>query len=1007
MISWIYLRVRVLSGEIVLEYEDSLAEVWPPPGGRHDERSVSVEAGGWRYRVPEFLHERLVDAVAALPQQTGPHATGSSPLAVFVRGTLSQPTEDAIRLASTALLALGCPPSDTQFIAASRDRWTPSPAFRLPLRIGWSGADADAALQQLRGVNWIDDVIRRYAVAIAEEPFSLTPPRANIVIFGEHETNAFASIADAGAESRPQLIISFNPAICAEILRRPGELLPPGVSLIDSSGVANRGAVVKEIAYGIFHDQPLHEAVASAIRTLQAPLTLISDPAANDSLRLSDALLSVVEDAKRMSDSIAFDRTAAQSFLNRSRERRRGMRGAASESLPQPPVQIDATVDSRLQEITRTPISFDEERRGLAPLARAIQQSDAIRNAIAPAAVAHAQAAKDRSFRDRLYPHEERRADISLIRRTVRNDDGLFVGKDTTLRAHGRYRLRVQVGKPLPESITVGEVPPIDAYLPLPSRENGHLLTVVLYPLDFTSEGPAAVPLVLPAHGPSEVVLLGVVAPKNAGTARMRLSIYYELPLEAMEELPAVDDYRNQLVQSFLIEAEIASEEMHRSTDVTTARVEVSQRVGFCDLPSLQRRVASLGVNATFPNSHTFMLKRGTDKDDANVTDSAMSASVQQIRNTLLAATYDGPDNPRFPEVTSVIIGGKRHDDFQDTIRKLARYGSDLHGAVRTPLREAGQVVLDSITASHDRIVQITRHDEKYVFPWSFLYDFARPVEKPGELPAPVCDGFLRQKDGEPISCGSCLEDCKHPDKSEAFCVWGFWGFRNSVEQVLHAPRKEEPTISEVKPVRGGAVKVNVGTRGVYADQLTQELQGELGTVRVVAAVPDRLLATLASDADRPAILIVLGHYYDDPDYGPGIQVSGSDWLMLSALRNERAKWNDPHPVIVLAACGSAAVDVSTLVSFVNEFANLRASAVVGTETTVFDGLACRLAKAVARLSKGSSLGQMILEFRRTLLHYLSPLGLVVTAYGDADLHLSPLGRVVTANADADLHPEM
>jgi hypothetical protein len=100
---------------------------------------------------------------------------------------------------------------------------------------------------------------------------------------------------------------------------------------------------------------------------------------------------------------------------------------------------------------------------------------------------------------------------------------------------------------------------------------------------------------------------------------------------------------------------------------------------------------------------------------------------------------------------------------------------------------------------------------------------------------------------------------------------------------------------------------------------------------------------------------------------------------------------------VVLAACESAAASVASITSFLSAFADAGASAVVGTETTVFEGLACRFAKEIATAlmeapstgdpGKRQTLGEAVLQFRRRLLQDFNPLGLVFTPYGDAGLH--------------------
>jgi hypothetical protein len=1000
MNDWILFRPRLRKGEIWLEYEDDLGFRWPAPGDAAP--SLTVVAAGWKnVRVMADLKDRIAVNVAELREQSGPHRTGLSPLPIFVGGALSLAGDEVFALIVEAIHATGCNvDADTlQFVRLARDPWSVPRPFRLPLRIGWNGGDADAALTALRRTHWIDDVVREHALQIVPELASMASP-PNILVLGKSGVSNEDWIAvDARRQPRPQLVVSFDPKCGAAVLGRKRPLLPAGVSFIDAGDVPlgpQREAVVKAIVYGVVHDQPLHEAVKSALREHGGPLSLISDPASNHSLRMNDALIALFEEAKTLSDRMAFNRAVLR--VGRGIKPRRRPRGLASRDRALPEILEIPAVDDDLRELWSGRISFDEERRGMKPAADAARKIKEVRAGVEAVVTAHARDMADPDLRELFYPRERRSVDIALLRRDLRGDgDSLFVPKDMSLRRAGRYRLRVQIGRPLPLSIVVGRVPPIDDFLPPPSAEAGHFLTVVLYPLDFTATTATARPLLLPRHGPSQPVFFDFIAPKATGPAKMRVAIYYELPPELLKAPDRVDRYHNQLVQSFVIETTVKEREEEGST---VARVEVTQRCGLESMRSLTPRLASLGFNESSPGHHDFHFKEGSEHGSARIDASAANRSMKDLRTILEDATYVGEKTnrqPRFPETTTLELGGQRETDFDDAIRRLARGGSDLWLALKFPLRENQRKILDQIRESNDRVVQIIRFDPNYVFAWPMLYDYPPPPEQPGQPEPLVCKGFLREKEGKPISCSDCLADCLHPSKTDAFCIWGFWGFRLSVEQVLHIPGQERPTVDVVEPARRPAVGVNVGIDGPYASKLTAELQTNLAVKYGVLPIvpPQDLMQTLWSDADRPPIVILLGHYQNHPrGLGPGIQIAGGRWLMRRDVAARTPAWQKPNTIVVMAACESAADELETLVSFVNAFANACAAAVVGTETDIFEGLACRLAKALAaELTADGTLGQSILDFRRSLLRLLSPLGLSVTAYGDAGLHLARGGE--------------
>ena len=160
------------------------------------------------------------------------------------------------------------------------------------------------------------------------------------------------------------------------------------------------------------------------------------------------------------------------------------------------------------------------------------------------------------------------------------------------------------------------------------------------------------------------------------------------------------------------------------------------------------------------------------------------------------------------------------------------------------------------------------------------------------------------------------------------------------------------------------------------------------------------MMKRLWSQPDRPAILVVLGHYETPAPNQPRITFAGNDWFEpddLTKQVQDLSKWKDANPLVLLAACESGAASLASITSFLAAFADARAAAVIGTETTVFLGLACRFAKEIAVALMGTtgkessagkqSLGDAVLSFRRGLLLDFNPLGFVFTPYGDADLH--------------------
>jgi hypothetical protein len=999
---WIILRLRD-GGSI--EYEDDDGDVleirhssgielssrigFTPALGRTFETSPSRELG-----------ERIRRNLSELHASAGWNEP--APLPIFVAKPETMSWERTESLVYGMLRDLGIPLEEIQLtrlageVTAERKAvLNVTDAVTLPLVIGWFGDEARDALEVLKNREWVREV--------GEDGLRIMDasgwcPDPDILVFSG-------------------LPAFWKPARVTIVLDRDGVVdnvldVPPGRSLlVIRSG--QPGAFLKAFVYGVIHDQPLHAALHTALREVNgAAATLYSNPAANQALRLSDTFVSLFERAKRLDDVLAFDHEAVRRFEPDARmiltdvrtdaellsfDTLRGAPDAASRGFQ--------TLQKNVRELTHdVAADFNHESGGFVPMARnaiRLQTSEAAVTEIERWLNAVGEGGKNAAV---LHPNEQRLFDVSLMRRELRGSDTLFVDKRTAVMARRRYVVRAQIGRPLAQSLVVQHGPDVDSQLP-PPPPGGHLLTVVLYPFDFQCKSPVMQTLRLPERGPSEPIYFEVLAPARHGPAEMRIALYYELPPGAPEGAA----HRNHLLQSFLLQTQVGQYEETADRAVTLVHLEVARRPAFGDLASLGHRIVSLGMNASSlkPDEHRFTVKGSEVTSWVSFPEQTVQTTIDDIRGMLSKSTRlsDGAD-PRFPKEFGESQREARKKDFDSVIRTMARRGSDLYsrvwrdrpGASADENTKHQQALMDirENADNCDKIIQIMRYDRSYAFPWALLYDFALP-SKPAE--APVCDGFLRTVDGKPITCGDCLKNCKHATKGEdAICVWGFWGLRFVVEQLLHDVAASVANV--IEPLRDGGVLVSVGFASPYFDAAVKALEKTLGTTIRKLGDLDEPEDIFWSEDGRPAIAVFLGHH-DPADEGDWeLSLPGGRSLGNRALRNRLQKragnyWNDPHTVVILAACGSAPADLKKLSTFVDTFAQAKASAVIGTEVVVFDGLAADLAKSLVTSmlqSPRTTLGRAVLDFRRALLRELSPLGFVVTPYGDADIQLAVKG---------------
>src|SRR5262249_27681087 len=98
------------------------------------------------------------------------------------------------------------------------------------------------------------------------------------------------------------------------------------------------------------------------------------------------------------------------------------------------------------------------------------------------------------------------------------------------------------------------------------------------------------------------------------------------------------------------------------------------------------------------------------------------------------------------------------------------------------------------------------------------------------------------------------------------------------------------------------------------------------------------------------------------------------------------------NPLVFINGCGSVGFNPAAPSGFITSFIQDRkASAVIGTEVTVWERLATEMGLTFFQqflADKPKSAGAALTHARRKLLLKNNPLGLVYTLYGSADLHL-------------------
>lgn len=563
---------------------------------------------------------------------------------------------------------------------------------------------------------------------------------------------------------------------------------------------------------------------------------------------------------------------------------------------------------------------------------------------------------------------ESRALDINVLRGTYRAGLSRLLDRGTTLLNGADYFLHIHIGRMLPSSIVKGQYGEEEyAGGILGNRhEGGQLLEVVLQEKGFELRTARSQFVYLPRRGPSAPVMLGIHAPQAYGAAELRISVYL----------------RNQPVQAVLIRAEIADQEyrLEAGDRGVVGKLEFTQTDGFKDLAQLPERALSVTVNSDGAQTHTLLVKGELGAFPFSVPESLVRASVKKYRDLLEHATTPDGTRPRFP-------AGEAPDpaDSNEFLSRLADLGSDLYNGCFYEDDDSVRSMLRSVRESSDRIISVVWHDPRFAFPWQIFYDYQLPIRFYGITPK-VCRGVTESG------------PCGHTHKDKVYCVRGFWGYRHQVEEMIGtngARRISTVEHAAASPVLGYLIS----TKDVCTEKLIQNLDRRLGDNAASLGPAAGFLDKLAEGGTRPPIVMLLGHLEQSGDSGPvGPRLvlernngSPSAWLVGRELANRfrDSPWQQPHAIVMLMACESAATGPETLYDFVMALHRARAGAIVGVECRAFSGLLSAFGEDVTlALCNQTPLGQAMLDFRRKMLQRGDPLGFIFTGIGCADVQL-------------------
>ncbi|MFB6784167.1 CHAT domain-containing protein [Streptomyces sp. NPDC056352] len=589
---------------------------------------------------------------------------------------------------------------------------------------------------------------------------------------------------------------------------------------------------------------------------------------------------------------------------------------------------------------------------------------------------------------------EERFLNLALVWPTSRRT----VPEDRVLGAGQRYELRLDIGKPLEDSLLAGQADAFPGH-GLPHEDdggNGDWLEVTLISEDFAfPAAPRA--LFLPLRGDSWVcpceprsrhgceaghrgrhLYVPFTAPDEPGPARLRVYV----------------SYRGNQLQSVTLTTRVASAE--NAHGATRAFIDYTLTSGFTELRNLPERRAGVRVGRLPDGTMTVDV---TAQDGPVATFSLSDLQVRDVlkrtREVLLAchAAWRGEGENRRQVNLLDANNGKPPEALAEDMTRLAHrgwavlqmlaYGRTERATLQRLLREPTEI-------------QICREKlERLVFPWGLVYDI--PVESQATL-VPCTPGW--EQVGRDASARSCPGEAGHA--LNTLCPYGFWGYRHYIEQPPSVPPGGRLRLTAGRT--GAAPTLTVARSNRLFEPLAARHLDVLGTGFPRMDVFDRSAALREALIGDPGDCVYFyGHGRrpeTEAEYSSAtvLEIGDTDRILPEDLNawatdDRWDRWDDIAPLVFLNGCHTADHDPGAWLGFVDTFAGLHASGVIGTEITVHQALAGEFAERFWELLlAGEEVGAALHRVRMELLRKGNVLGLAYTAYCSAALRLRNTG---------------
>jgi hypothetical protein len=468
-------------------------------------------------------------------------------------------------------------------------------------------------------------------------------------------------------------------------------------------------------------------------------------------------------------------------------------------------------------------------------------------------------------------------------------------------------------------------------------------------------------------------------APTEPQKARARISFYF----------------RNHLVQSYLLRADIGVEEGSYSfkPDYTLS----ASLTGLKNTP--KRPQVSIVTNDNGSGHHQIVVRSADG--EGNVLG---KSSTYELDESTVGSLIGSLRTVLRDQVATAKETRQTKRSLVNNLRALAPLGWQLWSAT---VAQCLHPLYEALKEQENVVIQIARPTTaSYTFPWSLVYDIPLHSDtKPQDLQ--VCPLVESWDEKAPLiqqGLHRCPETPDGLHEPDTLCPFGFWGYRYPIEQLASTDR---PILKISVPANA---PFEIATAQTQYRVNTDELEAHTRELKEVlqSQFPQ---ATLLEGKDKTSIHSLLGRdlplvyfychgertQYGDPNTHLGVgqreQISAGDfagWVLDWYLREAKKVWDQMRPLVFVNACHALEINPDTLVSYLDVLmGTAHAAGVIGPEVKVRQSQAMAIALDFFRqFFEGETVAQALHHIRLDYLAAGNLYGLLYTPYCWSDLRL-------------------